>query len=365
MQIVTVVDERDRRRALRDMRSMVKPLLVVWVAGCAPTIPNVRPFAAETASLYQANDRETQAVLSQYDEASALAQEVLQQSELRLPDRGPVEAIRDRLQSNRASFAQFDRAFDAVLQQAVAYSERLAELAAAGEMGEDAAKSLATSINQFGELTGVGGVITGPIATVVNRIADYYTRMEARASLHDAVVEAQPAVDLLDSLLIAIHAEHLQTLVSTLVSDQDALLLYEAGPSITGYFREANERRDQFYRRALLTLRLNDDGISGFCRDPSTAEVATTCINLKELEALREVEERLATLRPEFEAYEEKRAALRAWRARRRSNGARIVKAVSAWAKEHARLVHALKDGSGVSAFSLRAIVAEIRAVQN
>ena len=349
------------------MRAGAVCLLAITALACAPKIPNIRPFAAQTASLYQANGTDTQAILTRYTTTIDLAEEILKQSELRLPKGNREiaeivsEEIKIRLEADKQSFQTSSKGFDAVLQQAVVYSEKLAELAAAGESGAEAAKSLANTINGFGQFAGAGSLIGGTAAKILQQVADYYTRMQARKSLRQAAGEAQEAVDKVATVLKQIHSDQLQRLASSLGSDHDELLLFEAGASITGYYREANERRDQFYRRALLTLRLNNDGISGFCHSPETGEIDPNCINLKEMKALREVEERLAALTPEFEEYQAKRNELRSWREAQRANGERIVKAIDTWVKEHQSVIAALDDGSGVSAFSLQAVLAEIQ----
>lgn len=338
-------------------------LLLLSSAACLPKIPNVRPFASRTANLYEANGEETQAILGQYDTSIELADAVLALPDPRLgeAEREVVEGIKERLENGRNDFRDFSGAFDAILQQAVTYSERLAELAAAGETGGEAVESLAGTINEFGELSGVGAVITDPIQTILTRIAQTATLMQARGSLREAVSAAQGAVDDIATALRQIHDDHLQDLVSSLGSDHDELLLWEVGSSIVGYYREANARRNMFYRAAQLNLQRDTAGISGFCRDPDTDEVDPACIDVRQLEALGEIEERLDALRPEIEAYEGRRAELRAWRNARRANGERIVKAVRAWAKTHGKVVVALEDGTGVSAFSLQAILAEIQ----
>ena len=228
-------------------------LLVITALACVPKIPNIRPFAAETASLYQASGTETQAIVTQYSATIDLAKDVLKQSELRLQaaDKEIVEGIENRLESSKQSFEASSEAFAAVLLQAVVYSEKLAELAAAGKSGGQAAQSLATSINGFGALAGAGTLITGPVATILSKVADFHTRMQARKSLREAARVAQGAVTEVATALKQIHSDQLQRLVSSLASDHDELLLYEAGPSITGYYRQANDRRDQFYRRGL------------------------------------------------------------------------------------------------------------------
>lgn len=43
---------------------------------CAPKIASVRPFAVQTAGLYQASGAETQGVLTQYSASIALAEEI-------------------------------------------------------------------------------------------------------------------------------------------------------------------------------------------------------------------------------------------------------------------------------------------------
>lgn len=345
-------------------------LIAITMGACAPKIPNIRPFASETASLYTANGDETQAVLAQYNSSIALAGEILKQSKLRLSadDSTFVEGIKDTLEMDRAMYAKSSKSFDVVLQQAVSYSEKLAELAAAGESGNAAATSLANTISEFGNLAGAGSVITAPIEAILTKVAAYYTQVQAAKTLREAVTEAQDAVSEVATALKQIYAGAadddrsgaLERLVSSLASNREEMLLFEAGTNIMGYYIEANDRRDMFYLLAKRNLQRNTDGLSGFCRNPESGEVDEACITLLEMEALREVEERLAALKPEWESYQEKRAALRSWHERRRANGARIVKAVDAWVKEHRAVGDALEDGTGVSAWSLRAILAEI-----
>ena len=348
-------------------RPVLAGLGMVALAACA-AIPDVQPFAVETANLSKASGTESEAVISFYDDTIKLSEEVLKKSASALSpaDRAAVQKTHDRLVADRKSFENSSKAFDLVLRQAVTYSERLAELAAAGKTGGDAAKSLASTINEFGTLAGIPGgpAITGTVATILSKVADYATRMQARASLREAAAEAQGAVDEVGKALKEIHGKELQRLASALASDRDDLLLTRAGPNIVGYYREASDRRDSFYGKALQALQMNNDGISGFCRDPGTGNVDPKCMTLKELQALGEVEGRMLALKPEFEAYERSRAELRSWRQTRRANGARIAKAVDAWVAEHRNVVAALEDGRGVSAFSLRAILAQIQVTE-
>lgn len=351
----------------RHGRAVFAGLCLTAVAACAQ-IPDVQPFAVETANLSKSSGTENEAVISFYEDTIKLSDEVLKKSDSALSpaDRAIVRTTHDRLVSQKKSFENSSKAFDLVLGQAVVYSERLAELAAAGKTGGDAAKSLASTINGFGSLVGLPGgeVITGTVATILAKVADYATRVQARDSLKEAAAEAQGAVEEVGKALKEIHGTELQRLASSLASDRDGLLLTQAGPNIVGYYREASDRRDSFYGRALLALRLNNDGISGFCRDPRSGNVDPKCMTLKELKALSEVESRMMALKPEVEAYEKSRAEALAWRQTRRANGARIVKAVDAWVTEHRNVVAALEDGSGVSAFSLRAILAQIPITQ-
>jgi len=350
-----------RRRSLASVGLVALralPVLLVGLAACQATLPNVRPFATETGNLYRANGVESEEVIARYDSSIDLATGILRRPRLDPAHAASIEAIKTRLEDGRKSFKKSSAVFDAVLGQAVVYSEQLAELAAAGANGAEAAGSLAGTINGFGSLTVAGELITGPVSSVLSKIADFATRVQARKSLREAALAAEGAVAVIDTALTEIHREQLQRLVSSLYSDADQLLLFDAGPSIMGYYREASGRRDLFYRRALLVLQLNDDGISGFCRNLETGELdEKNCISARELEALREVEDLLAALAPEAEAYQSRRDELRGWRDRRRANGRRIVRAVSTWENEHRRVVAALEDRTGASASSLKAIL--------
>ncbi len=345
-------------------RVFVVCVVLASFAGCTTVkLPNVTSFAEGTATLYQANAAETRSMLAMYDDTIDLSKDVLRQSDVRLPqqERELITSIRNGLKSNKTVYADSAGAFDHVLQQAVAYSEQLAQLAAAGETGAESAVSLAGSINQFGAIFGPGAIITDQVSEAVQKIADYRTRVEAQESLHEAAQVAQGAVVEIADLLKQIHGGAQQRLVSSLASDYDELLSYAAGKSIIGYHQEANDRRDMFYRRALLALKLNDDGISGFCRDPQTGEIDPDCINLSEMQALSEVEDRLMALEPEVAAFKTKRSAMQSWRNTRRANGRSIIRAVNAWVREHQNVVDALESGGTVSTFSLRAILTEIK----
>lgn len=354
----------------RRLRAPALVLILAATAACATSLPDVRPFAAGTADLYRTNGVETRAILSEYDASIDLADDLLGGRGPRLSagEDSIVASVRKRLEADRKSFRSSARAFDRVLEQAVSYSERLSELAAAGRSGRNAAASLASTLDGFASLAGAPGLVGGAAARLLGSVSDYVTRVQARGSLREAAAEAQGAVDSVARALEEIYggenAGAVERLVTSLASDHDQLLLYRAGAGIVGYYREASGRRQQFYRRAQLTLQLNDTGIAGFCRDPDSGELDPDCISVRELAALRDVEETLKILAPEVRSYEAERSELRAWRAARRTHGRLIVKAVRAWAAEHRKVVKALEEGSDASAFSLKAILDEIQAIR-
>ena len=365
MTVTEKVTGRGHPRAQRWATGGVLCLLVITALACVPKIPNIQPFAAGTASLHQASGAETKAIIAQYNATIKLAGEVLEQTEnsLETEDRKDVNDLKSRLEANKQSIEDSSKAFDMVLQQAVGYSEQLAALAAAGRSGGQAAESLANSINGFGALAGAGTLITAPVAAILKRVAAFHTAMRAKKSLRKAAKEAEGAVDEIAVALKKIHSDLLQILEIAIVSDHQSLLRRDAGYGIVEYYKEANERRSRFYVGALRILMKNDGGISKFCIS-ETGEIDKDCVNLSELQALGEVEERLATLKPEFEVYQSKLDELSSWREARRANGERIVRAIDIWVNEHQRVVAALEDGSGVSAFSLRLILAEIQSLQ-
>ena len=122
----------------------------VFIGGCA-AIPNVSSFNEQTARLKTADAAEFSAISSAYGELIASADR--QRQDGRMTQAG-FDTYRQTWQGEQTELNKVAREFNKTLGQAVAYSEALAELAAAGTKGVEAATSLMESLNGFSAMFG-------------------------------------------------------------------------------------------------------------------------------------------------------------------------------------------------------------------
>lgn len=151
----------------------------VWLAGCG-TLPDATPFADATVTLASSVRASGKAITDSMTEAGSV-----------VPG---DKAGYDKL------IADFDAAWSARIaaaQGAVAYSEAIAELIAAGNEGGETAGKAADSLKLLVESAGIPiaapafGVAADLVRFLVQRIAI----VRASQSLETAIARAQPAVD--------------------------------------------------------------------------------------------------------------------------------------------------------------------------
>jgi hypothetical protein len=321
-------------------------LATALLAGCAT--PDLQPFADETARLAGAVAEEQRQIALQFERVIELNEQACgkEKAAARLPD--PPEppktsacAVKEQREKDAEGYGESRRIIDGVLDKAVGYASSLAQLAAAGETGGQAAQSLLTSVREFGSLVGVGGAaITPAIADTLGKISTAVTRVQAQRSLAEATKTAQEPINVVADGVREMHAPS-DRIAQVLYNDEQVLLLKLAGPDLIGLFQDAALNREAMIARRLRAPVIAD--LLG-CRGERCKDLQGALSNADQLGRL------LEQLRPGYEAYETSRAALGRWRADRKANLGAIARAMDAWKAEHARVAQALERCGGLNA---------------
>lgn len=176
------------------------PLLLL-LAGCPATIPEIKPFADRTAEMATAmNKGYTQTEVS------------LTEAE----DEKHAKELQKRWASTKEALIAL-----------VAYSDSLAAIADAGNKGSDSAKAVATSLN--GLLTAVSPLVgatqlSAGLIKGMEAINSYVAKVRAHDSMAKAVEAAQPAIDQLAEVM-AKNFDDLEGIYKSSTEEQLRLLM--------------------------------------------------------------------------------------------------------------------------------------------
>ena len=343
-------------RQIRQCAMLLMPFILT-AAGCT-TLPDVQPFAESTASLAAAAG-------SHY---SDVAVDVAALKPALLPGEKKTDAgykLRKKgIEDTQVIFKETEKNLNTLFGAMTTYSEKLANLVAAGKTGSEAAKSIVDSVQGFTELAGVSGLpidsVAGPITKGFKSIADEFTAMQAKDSLKEAVAAAQPGVNLVAEQFEVIYGDAIRQAANSIRNTERLQASIAAGPNIIG-FNDNVERNYNAYYRVLNGFVTDFDPTApasawrGFC-----LKTTGPCQAVSELQAVGLVEARMAAIRPIVEAYEAEIEAIEATLEYRKKTSKAVIKAVNAWALEHQKLRRSLEDGTSLSAFNLKASLTEL-----
>jgi hypothetical protein len=328
---------------------------IVCIAGCAT--PNLQPFAQQTARLADAVSGEQRQIASKFETVVDLygkaCERESEQVKIKVRPAGDTASCgqRDLRESERQSFQKSREAIDAIFAKTVVYATTLADLAAAGETGADAAKSLAGTLDKFASLAGMGGpLVSATVNTVLTKVAAAVTRVEAQKSLRDATATAQRAIDAIGDGVKEIRKAE-ETIVNALYNDELTAAERIAGPDLLLLYQDATIGRsavnDRLVQRAAALATLSGCGPEV---QPGSA-ARTTCDDLRgDLRNADELGRLLERLRPDYEAYAARRTAAVRWRAERRENLQAVANAADGWKTEHQRVADQLQRCGGLRA---------------
>ena len=327
--------------------------------GCT-TLPDVAPFAEATAGLATSAGTHYRAVAS---DVAAIEVKQLPQE----PD-DAFNARSDGIQNTQKIFAETEEKLNELFSAMTAYSEKLASLVDAGKSGPDAAQSLIESATGFANLAGVAvpglGAAADPLVTGFKLIADEFTKIQAQKSLKDAILAADPGVQVVATQFEVIYGDAIKLASDSIRNFALTEASADAGPAVIGFNRNVEINYNSYYRKLneLVTPSDTDPPTywRGFCRDD-----AGTCIARDELEAVGLVEARIEAIRPIVAAYEARVETIEATYRHRMSASKAVIKAVKAWALEHQKVLASLEDGTSLSAYNLRAALMELGVLLN
>jgi hypothetical protein len=333
-------------------------LALALISGGCTTLPDVKPFAEATSGLAAAAGAHYRSVAS--DVAS------LPVKQLQGENDGAFQQRSAQIRQAQQVFAETDKSLDALFAAMTAYSEKLANLVAAGKTGPDAAQSLLDSAKGFAQVAGVAlpglGAAAAPIVQGFKLIADEFTKMQAQRSLREAVAAAEPGVKLVAEQFEVIYGQAIMQAANSIRNTRLEEASAAAGPAVIGFNDIVERNYNAYYRVLNGFVESSNPGTPaawrGFCRDSKG-----TCVARDELEAVSLVEARIEAIRPIVTTYRAKVAAIDATLAHRQSTSKAVIKAVRAWALEHQKVRASLEDGSAVSAFNLRAALMELGAL--
>ena len=327
-----------RRHPHHVVRALAAAAAATVLAGCA-TLPSLAPFDEQTTRMISGvNAGYTASQLSLAEVSSERATQLAKAWE---PTASGLNAIG-------------------------AYSQALSSLAAQGAKGGEAAQAVAGALNQLAGAVGVGS-IPATLVQAFAKVNEQIAVIRARRSLHDAVGDAQPAVDTLVRIL------------SHQLSDLAAL--HElAAITASGRVREANQAVVDYVeaeRRAedavLLILRrifdyraLGSKATSEDLEAISQLDSLATKATLDAREAhwigvVRAHRSHLALYAEEYAAYVRRVDGINEARRVGALTFRRGQTALSSWVSAHARLKEALEEKKPVD---LSAFFAATRAVQ-
>ncbi len=163
-------------------------MVALCVSACAT--PNLQPFADSTASLAASISTEHKLTYARMEGAAQKrAHWLTNNHDVKSMCAGGSPDSYCRLYQQAERYKVNAAVVDKLYMELVAYSNALAELAAAGETGKEAVESLTGSISDFGSAVGLGPVGLGSdlAKEILGTIALIWTRVEAQEKLHDAM----------------------------------------------------------------------------------------------------------------------------------------------------------------------------------
>lgn len=311
---------------------------LLCLSGCAT--PNMQPFADGAAKLSTSVRLTNSSVETKL---STLAE------------------THDALKTPSEDFGEAAKIFNDMANLASSYSASIAELAAAGETGGEAAQKVMDTINGFPELLGlknpalipasIGGLAVG---NAIQQAAELWNRKEVQEDLLEAIEVADPAVQALANAFGKMYGRPVNGV------DQHYPVIIKRAASLvkSGLKRKIGAKKLKFYKDS---EKVESDAISTLGRNKSlSAEVEATLM-------MRE------RIRPDVLAYYSDVQAIQEWEARQLAISYLIADSARAWALEHKRLLIWFKQCGGArylkndcgqfSASSLSALASDLQFV--
>jgi hypothetical protein len=234
-----MIEEGNMKARIMVLKCWVIIGLLVFFWGCSVTLPNIRPFAAQTRRMVSAVDNgytHAETLLSMVEkpgepsegQSSEKQKELSEKAEALWQSAGSGKGALKKLRNNWKLMKKVLNAF-------VIYSDELAALADVGTKGKKAAHGVANALNGIiGTMTNGALNIPGNLVNAFGKIKSTLEKLGARNDLKKAVIEAQPAIN----TIIKIIARNL---------DELELINKMAGRTLKTYYFNTNQRMLNYY----------------------------------------------------------------------------------------------------------------------
>ena len=243
--------------------------------------------------------------------------------------------------NKKVSYAQLyiaaNDSLNSVYNELAQYANQLTALAAAGENGEEAVKSLETHLNSALTLLGFAEVVIA--SKVVTGIADNFTKIQTNSGLRHAVSTAQPSIEKIAKLIGETIVPHLVQTTSDLSEvNRQAILIDHPSNYIALHNTAYTVEND-----ALLIIK---DQISDICNDKNSDKCFSKA-DLSNFEAMMKFMDKYA--KPGYQAIVDKRTEWESWAIERKANWIKVGQLTKLLAKEHHRILGVLDSCEGGS----------------
>lgn len=316
--------------------------LVGW-GGCGGSIPDVKPFAEQTARMSSAID-------NGYSQAELL---------LSLTDESP-NGLEKQWQQTRSA-----------LEAVVAYSDALATLADAGAEGSEVGQSLADAVQ--GLISSVSPfTIPKNIVGAFNELNKTITAIRVRKKLKEAVGDAQPAINIISQVVSAnleelerinhvagkvIENQHTQThramvnYFSNLLKEDNRIL--EILALIIDYQAGDSDVRELIIQKDVILKEKKEQNVKITDHDIEQRQSFW-------LAQSKAIQDEMKRYRDQYEAYNKGLAEIK----QNTIKGGAIIRksktAIEAWARAHSKMKTGLDEEKRMSFFEFARVIQDI-----
>ena len=301
------------RRRLKCLLTLIMGAVLV---GCSST-PDLGGWAQNSADLAGAISGEHKKVLTRLND-DIVQLKIGEQEEWNL---GGKKGYKSKdWQINRKIYKDAADKVDLTMTVMVEYADALADLAASGETGKDAANSIVKSVNSILKTVGAAHPVGSAATKVLEEIAEIVTEVQAQNSLAETMGEMQPVVDALAKQLTE-YTNVQEEIIDSLKRLERTLVREAAGPNRMAWY--AQNRGHKIIEGAFAEA----------SEDIQTVSAKYQLIQL---------------LEPDYRERERKRDEVAQWVKARKMALTRIREAANAWQASHTEARTVLEECGGL-----------------
>lgn len=299
------------------LKCIITLIMVAVLIGCSST-PDLGGWAQNSADLAGAISGEQKKVLTRLND-DIVQLKIGEKEEWNLGgDSGGYSS--KNWQNNRKIYKDAAETIDATMTVMVEYADALADLAASGETGKEAANSIVISVNTIFETVGAAHPAGSTAAKVLEQVAHAVTKVQAQDTLAETMGQMQPVVDELAGRLTE-YIDVQEKIIDSLKRLERTLIREAAGPNRMAWYEQNNG------------YKIVEKAFADTSEDIQTIAVKYQLILL---------------LEPDYREREHKREEVAQWIRARKTTLTRIRGAAKAWQASHMEAKTVLQKCGGL-----------------